>query len=421
MKVLHVVHGYPPSTGGSQILMQELSERLVADYGDEVTVFTTNAYHMESFWTPGLAMMPPGIEAINGVQVRRFPVFNRFSPFRKLLAAFAYRLHLPYSDWLRTLQNGPLIRDMTDAVARSGADVALAAAFPLMHMYYALKGTHRAGIPLVLLGAIHASDSWGYDRNMIYQAIQRADAYIALTPFERDFLVERRIEENKIEVIGPGVDPDAFAGGDGATARERYGWGAAPVVAMMGKQTRRKGFDVLLAAMQHVWATHPDTHLLLAGARTPYSRQIIAMVQGLPSAQRERVTIVGDFAEDEKPDLLSACDIFVLPSGQEAFGIAFIEAWACSRPVIGVRAGPIPSVIDEGKDGILVNYQDADDLAHAILELLAEPERRAQMGKAGQEKVLRQYTWDNMTRRVREVYRKVLSVNPGWPKKRQAP
>lgn len=411
MKILHVVHGYPPSMGGTQILVKQLSERLVADHGDEVTVFTTTAYHVESFWTAGMPMMSPGITAVNGVKIRRFPVFNRFNLLRKLLAGFAYRLHMPCSDWLRTLQTGPIIPNMTRAVARSNADIALAAAFPLMHMYYALKGTRRAGIPLVLLGAIHSSDPWGYDRKMIHRSIQQADAYVALTRFEQDYLIKRGIQPEKIEVIGPGVDADSLARGNGRLARDRYGWGDAPVVAMIAKQTARKRFDVLLTAMKQVWAYFPDSHLLLAGSRTPYSHQITTLIQRLPPEQRERITIVDDFAEDEKPDLLSACDMLVLGSEQEAFGVAFIEAWACEKPVIGVRGGAIPSVIDEGKDGLLVNYGDPQDLARAIRGLLADPQRRAQLGKAGKRKVLRHHTWETVTKRMRALYERTRSTS----------
>jgi glycosyltransferase involved in cell wall biosynthesis len=399
--------------GGSQVLVQQLSERLVAEYGDEVTVFTTTAFHMESFWVPGMPMMSPGTETIDGVQVRRFPVFNRFNLIRKMVSAIAYRLRLPYNDWLRTLQTGPLVFGMTDAIAQSDADVVFATAFPLMHMYYTLKGARRAGMPLVFLGAIHTQDPWGYDREMMYWAVRRADAYIALTGFEHDHLVAAGVEADKITVVGPGVDPHVFAAGDGAAVRQQHGWGEAPVVGMMAKQTARKRFDVLLAAMKRVWTVRPDTHLLLAGARTPYSDEITAVVHHLPPAQRERVAIVDDFAEDEKADLLSACDIFVLPSGQESFGIAFIEAWACGKSVIGVRAGAIPSVIDEGKDGLLVNPRDSDDLAAAITRLLTDPERRARMGEAGRRKVLRRYTWKTMTQRVREVYEEVLSLQVG--------
>ena len=185
MRILHVVHGYPPSTGGSQWLTKNLSEQLVSRYRDAVTVFTTVAYNMEYFWHSNEPAMPAGTEEINGVTVRRFAVFNRLNVLRMLIAGVAYRLRLPYNDLLRTVYNGPLIFGMTQAVANSKADVVFATAFPLMHMYYALAGAQRAGIPIVFLGAIHTADTWGYDRKMIYRAIQQADAYIALTGFER--------------------------------------------------------------------------------------------------------------------------------------------------------------------------------------------------------------------------------------------
>jgi glycosyltransferase involved in cell wall biosynthesis len=182
---------------------------------------------------------------------------------------------------------------------------------------------------------------------------------------------------------------------------------------MIAKQTARKRFDVLLNAMHQVWSQRTDVHLLLAGARTPYSRQVIAMIRQLPPAQRAHVTVVSDFAEDEKADLLAACDIFVLPSEEESFGIAFLEAWACGKPVIGARAGAVTSVIEEDKDGLLVNCRDANNLARAITRLLTDPERRTRMGEAGWRKVLREHTWETVTRRIREVYKRALSLHRG--------
>jgi glycosyltransferase involved in cell wall biosynthesis len=410
MRILHVVHGYPPSFGGSQWLVKNLSERLVSRYADEVTVFTTVAYRMEHFWRSGEPTMPAGTEVVNGVTVRRFAVLNRLNVLRMLIAGAAYRLRLPYNDWLRTIYNGPLIPGLRRAVANSGADVVFATAFPLLHMYYALAGARRAGVPLVFLGAIHTADAWGYDRKMMLRAIRQADAYIAHTTFERDYLVARGVRGERIWVIGAGVDAHALAAADGAAVRKRYGWENAPVVAVVGKQTARKRFDILLEAMRRVWAVRPDAQLLLAGARTSYSRHIEEMVGALPRERRTHTTIVSDFSEEEKPSLLAACDIFALPSGQESFGIAFVEAWACGKPVVGARIGAIPSVIDEGRDGLLVAYQDADDLARAILELLADPSRRVRMGEAGRRKVLENYTWEIVTDQLRAVYTQVISA-----------
>jgi glycosyltransferase involved in cell wall biosynthesis len=409
MKILHVVHGYPPSTGGVQWLVKNLSEQLVLRHRDEVTVFTTVAYNMEHFWRSDEPAMPAGVEEVNRVAVRRFAVFNRLNVLRMLMAGVAYRLRLPYNDWLRTLYNGPLIPGLSQAVARSGAEVVFAAAFPFLHMYNALAGTRCAGIPVVFLGAIHTEDAWSFDREMIYRAIRQADSYIALTPFERDFLVERGVRADRIAVIGPGVEAATFVEADGTAVRERYGLGSAPVVALVAKQTARKRFDMLLEAMRWVWTVRPDVHLLLAGARTSFSRQIEEMVRTLPPDQRAHVAVVSDFPEEEKPSLLAACDIFVLPSGEESFGIAFLDAWACGKPVVGARVGAIPSVIDEGRDGLLVAYQDAGDLARAILELLADPQRRARMGLAGRIKVLKNHTWEIVADRVRAVYLEAIA------------
>ena len=410
MKILHVVHGYPPSMGGSQWLVKNLSEQLVSRHRDEVSVFTTVAYQMEHFWRSGGPAMPAGEEQIDGVTVRRFAVFNRLNLLRMLIAGVAYRLRLPYNDWLRTVYTGPLISGMVPAIANSGAEVVFATAFPLMHMYYALAGARRGGMPIVFLGAIHTADEWGYDRKMMYQAIQESDAYIAHTSYERDYLIERGILPDKIAIIGAGVDAHRFGMADGGPIRRRYKWGEAPVVAAMGKQTARKHFDTLLEAMRRVWTVQPNTRVLIAGARTPYSEKIEEMIEGLPAEQQARVTVLSDFPEEEKPHLLAACDIFALPSGMESFGIAFLEAWACGKPVIGARAGAIPSVIDEGHDGLLFTYRDAGDLARAILEMLADPAGRAQMGAAGRQKVLENYTWEIVTDRVREVYLRVRNA-----------
>ncbi len=407
MKILHVVQAYHPAMGGSEWLIKNFSEHLVSDHDDKVTVFTTTAYKPEAFWRTKGPLMDPGIEQINGVVVRRFQIFNGLQLVRRLLAQGSRRLRLPYNDWLRTIQTGPIILDMTKAIATSGADVVLATAFPFLHMYYALAGAKRAGIPIVLLGSIHTADEWGYDRRMMYQAIQRADAYVALTPFERDFLIGQNIPASQITVIGGGVDFEAFEHADGATIRRRYGWGDDPVVGVMARQSELKRLDILLRAMPNVWAVYPNTHLLIAGARTSYSPQLERIVDELSPAHRAQVTIVSDFQEGEKPNLLAACDLVAHPSGNESFGLALIEAWACGKPVIGVRAGCIPSVIDEGQDGLLVEYLDPHDLGRAIRVLLDDPAHRSAMGAAGREKVRQNYTWEIVTNRLRSLYRQL--------------
>jgi glycosyltransferase involved in cell wall biosynthesis len=409
MKILHVVQAYHPAIGGSEWLTKNLSEQMASRYGDEVTVFTSNAHKPESFWRTRGPLMPPGIETINGVTVRRFKIFNGLRLARRLLAQGSRRLDLPYNDWLRTIQTGPLIPGMTQAIANSGADVVFATAFPFLHMYLALAGARRAGVPAVLLGAIHVADAWDYDRKMMYQAIQRTDAYIAHTTFERDYLIGRGIRADKITVIGAGVEAGACADADGGVVRKRYGWGDDPVVGVLARHSQLKRLDTLLQAMPKVWAALPDVHLLMAGARTSYSPQLDLMIEAFPPEKQAQITVVNDFPEKQKPNLLAACDVIAHPSGNESFGIVFVEAWACGKPVIGARVGSIPSVIDEGQDGLLFKYLDPDSLAQAILRLLDDPSQRSRMGEAGRQKVLRDYTWEIVADRLRAVYAELVS------------
>jgi glycosyltransferase involved in cell wall biosynthesis len=100
--------------------------------------------------------------------------------------------------------------------------------------------------------------------------------------------------------------------------------------------------------------------------------------------------------------------VFVSPSGHESFGITFVEAWAAGKPVIGCRRGAIPSVIDEWRDGLLVAYRNAPQLASAILELLTDARLRERMRQRGKEKVLAQHTWDVAVARFRDAYQKAV-------------
>lgn len=410
MKILHVVQGYTPAMGGTELLIQKISERLVERYGDEVTVFTTNAAkNCSVFWLQSEPTLPVGTEQINGVTIRRFPVFNRLGGTRHRISKFVDWAKLPFSDWFRAFFNGPIVFIMTKEIARFKADMIGVSSFPFLHMHYALKGGALGSKPVVLIGALHPTDAWSFDRPMIYQAIRQANAYIAYTNFEREYLINRGVSTTKITTIGAGVDPNQFAGANGKELREAYGWGDDPVIAFVGQLNKRKGVHHLLAAIPQVWTVYPQAKLLLAGATSTYSDQLRQEVAKLSPHLPNRVVILNDFPEKEKAKIFSAADVVVCPSDEESFGIVFLEAWACRKPVIGMRAGAIPSIISDGVDGLLVMPGNPSELAQVICQVLANPARRIEMGQAGYDKMHDNYTWDIVTDKFREVYAKVTS------------
>lgn len=404
LKVLHVVQGYAPAVGGTERVIQRLSEELVSQYGDEVTVFTSDCYSAEAFPRPKHPSLSPGHETRGGVSIRRFHVVRSLGPVLQPLQDLAFRLRLPLNQYLRTWYAGPIIPGLTDAIRRHPADVVVASSFPLRHMYLALRGARRSGRPCILVGGMHPEDRWGYDRSMIHRAIRKADLYVAYTGFEAEHVVSHGADLEKVEVIGLGVDPEPFDEVDPLAAKEALGLGDHPVVGFIGQLGVHKGVDTLLDAMPAIWARCPETRLVIAGSHTEFAAQIASRVAQYDPESRRKVLLRYDFQEEEKPRLFAALDAFVYPSGYESFGVAFLEAWAAAKPVIGCRRGAVPDVVRDRLDGVLVPFRDAEALAAAALSLLENPEWARGMGLVGRERVRARHTWRSVARRFRASY-----------------
>ncbi|MCL5994595.1 MAG: glycosyltransferase family 4 protein [Chloroflexi bacterium] len=411
MKLLHVVHNYAPAVGGTQWMVQQISERLVAQYDDDVTVFTTVAYNNSYFWDRHQPAMKPGTEWVHGVRVVRFPVFNGLGSLRLNIARVAHKLRLPGEDWARGLFFGPIVPSLTKAVASSGVDLVMASAFPLLHMHDALAGATQARIPCVFLGAIHPVDRWSFDRQMIYTAIHRCTSYIAYTCFEREYLTQKGVEPGKITIIGGGVDPDEYADVDGMLVRRHFNWGERPIIATIAQHVLHKRIDLLIKAMDRVWEFFPQALLLVMGSRTNYSQQLEALVRAYSPEHQKQIIFYDHCTAEEKAQLLAACDVFAMLSSHESFGLVFLEAWASGKPVIGSNVSAIPSVIEHGVDGLLVPYSNVEALAQALIRLLGDPILAKEMGAKGLEKVRTQFSWNTVVRRFRDVYIGAVQMN----------
>lgn len=410
MKVLHVTQGYFPAIGGTEWLMQRVSEELVKQFGDEVTVFTTNCYSGEAFFTPRLPRIPVGREEINGVQVRRFAVQSYISRLFRYFQGIAYFLRLPGNQYLRAFAGGPIIPGLARAIQENKADVVAASSFPLLHMFAALRAAEESNRPCVLIGGLHPQDHWGFDRPMIYQAIRKATYYIAYTDFEAQFVIGKGAAPEKVVPVGVGVDPQPFERVSTCEAKQHLGVDCSqPLIGFIGQIGGFKGADTLVRAMPFVWQLFPNTRLLIAGARTLFSEQLEKLIRRLPEKDQGKIILRYNFANEEKPWLFNAADVIAYPSGYESFGISYLEAWSSRKPVIGCWRGAIPWVVQAGRDGLLVEFQNEQLLAEAINLLLENPKYAQDLGEAGHQKVLNRYTWPEIARRFRQVYQDAVA------------
>jgi glycosyltransferase involved in cell wall biosynthesis len=403
MKILHVTQGYYPSIGGTEWMIQRVSEELVSQFGDEVTVFSTNCYNGEGFLNPKLPRLPVGESVINGVTIRRFPVRSRVSHFLWKLQRIAYLSHLPFNQYLRAWAQGPLVPGLKKSIREFDADVIGSSSFPLMHMFVSLQAARETGRPCIFMGALHPDDDWGFDRAMIYKAIQQSTEYIAYTNYEADYVIRKGADPRRIHVIGLGVDPEPYQCISQTEARLHFGLGEGPIVGYIGQVTGHK-LELLLRAFPLVWEKIPEAILLIAGSRTAYHTKFVSIITSWPKKYRQKLKLIYNFDEREKPWLFSAMDVFAYPSAWESFGLVFLEAWAAKKPVIACSRGAIPCVVNAGRDGLLVNFGNHEMLSEAIILLLNNPDLAHAFGEVGQNKVLNTYTWGQVAQRFRKVY-----------------
>jgi len=404
MKILHVSHMYAPVLGGAEHHLQILSEHLVAR-GHTVTVFVAN---VTSAWDSCRYRCGelPELETLNGVKVVRFDpaggklgkALERWTQHKSGHRALKY---LFGPGGLELLLHGPRMFAVIPQILRCDADIVASVNWfwpPAYHTYLAsrLRRLALVGIPL-----FHTTQPW-CDRAIYRRMLPTCAAIIVNTSHEGQFAQERGA--GKVAVAGVGIDPKAFEVRNGTKIRERYGLGSHPVVGYVGREDPEKGLYEVIKAMRHVWTWNQEVRLLLAGPRFPSSREIEAAMGGFTESQKERIVDIGKFDEGEKASIFEALDVFALPSRAESFGIAYLEAWLCSKPVIGARIAATQCVIEEGMDGLLVDSNDPDDIARAIIRLLSDKDLRERMGRNGHVKTLTQYTWDKVTDRVERVY-----------------
>lgn len=408
-RALLVVHRFWPHPGGSERLFYNVARRL-AGKGLEVTIFTTDAWHPESYHSPRKQRLRAGLETHEGLTIRRFRVRNIPLQF-KVLRVMSW---LPV-EVVRLLSGSPyvLVPGYLHEVFRNRPrfDIVIAGVLPYTHLIYPaawLARLHRIPwvcVPLAHTGVAGVGPSPGYLTAPQLRLLKEADAVVTATDVESRALEARGLNPSKIHRVGVGIDPEDFAGGEARRFRERFGLDG-PLVLQVSTLSRAKGAIDLLEAMKLLWSARSDARLVLIG---PSMRDFEKELSSQPEHVRERILMLGMTDEATKKDAFAACDVFVMASSADSFGTVYLEAWLYGKPVIGAEAGGVPEVVSQGRDGLLVKFGRHVELADAISKLLADAELRRRLGEAGRRKVLDEYTWDAVFGRLARVIDPLLA------------
>jgi len=198
-----------------------------------------------------------------------------------------------------------------------------------------------------------------------------------------------------------GVPPDA-------RSQVRSSLGLAddvPLIMAVGDVVPRKGMLHLVEAMPAILASAPETRLLIVGST--WQREYVSQVESTADRLGVDSRILWLGHRDDVHQLLAASDVSVLASLEESLPLAILEAMAAGLPVVATTAGGIPECVVHDETGKLVPPGDANALAEAIVEVLADPQLRADFGQAGRRRVLDNFSADSQTALIEGVFQQV--------------
>ena len=417
MRILHVIHRYWPALGGAELYVANISRRLVSN-GCQVTVATTDALDFELFWSPHARRVSCNATWVDGIRVMRFPVEHiplsclAFPALRRLIWALSRMATIP-SAWLNRLARlTPRTPELFRWLATTQEQFDLVAGITITFeglIEAARRFARRQRRPFVVYPLTHlgAGPQPGTDavsrfytmRHQI-EAVLNSDFLIAINSDEAAFYRQRGMPSERIAVVEPGVDLAELKGGSRERFRRRYGL-QGPIVGVLSAMAFDKGVPHVVEAIRRLWRDGVHVHLVLAGAVLTQFKRYLA---GLPAEDRNRLLVLGQIDHQTKLDLLDAIDLLALPSRTDAFGIVYLEAWAYAKPVIAARTWGVRTVVEHGRDGLLVPFGDIRALSEAIQQLLENAVLRRQLGEAGYRKVVTRYTWDRLYPRIGEIY-----------------
>ena len=216
---------------------------------------------------------------------------------------------------------------------------------------------------------------------------------VSARQIQRDF----GVDSERIRMVANGVDTDLFCPDPEITRSDHE------ILCVGRASDPNKGIGTLIDALARL----PDRVTLTLVDNDHPDSSARQRARALGCADRLHVT--GRIERERLVDAYRRAALVVVPSRYEGFGLPAVEAMACGAPVVACAAGALPEVISTGGGGLLVARDDPQALADGISELLADPQRRAQLGQTGRARIVETYAWPRVANRTATAYAQIIS------------
>ncbi len=227
------------------------------------------------------------------------------------------------------------------------------------------------GVPYVLIA--HGIDAWRLNSRSRQKALQKADLALAVSRYTRDCLVrEIGLDAQRVQVLPNTFSPERFTIGP-KSPRLLHKYGLTPqtpvilTVCRLAGAERYKGYDQMIKALPQILREVPNARYLLVGTG-PDRPRIERLVARL--GVQDAIVFAGFVPDEELSEHYNLCDLFAMPSKAEGFGIVYLEALACGKPVLAGNKDGSRDAVNDGELGLLVDPDDTAAIASEIIRVL---------------------------------------------------
>lgn len=216
-------------------------------------------------------------------------------------------------------------------------------------------------------------ECWDIDKPIIKKALQSADRIFSISDYTRDRLFqEQGLDPSKVSLLPCTFDPNRFQ----ISPRpiyllEKYVLRSDQriilTVTRLAEAEQYKGYDKIIEALPQIRQAIPNIHYIIIGKGSdrPRIEQLITKLN-----LQDCVTLAGFISDEQLCDYYNLCDVFAMPSKREGFGIVYLEALACGKPVLGGNQDGAVDALCQGKLGALVNPDCVDEIAEVLIKIL---------------------------------------------------
>lgn len=260
----------------------------------------------------------------------------------------------------------------------------------------------RGRLGVLAHGTEIAPERNGLRRHVMRHVFKQADVVVANSRFTRDLLAQAGVRRN-VAIVHPGIDDDPIT-----PARA-----TRPTILSVGRLIPRKGFDKIIEALPAVLKRFPNAIYEIVGTgRQRGELEALARQCGV----KEHVAFLGGVDDAQVRAAYSRAWCFALPvraigSDVEGFGMVYLEAALACLPAIGGRGSGAEDAIAADETGLLVDGTSTEEVAEAILTLLADPQRAAAMGLRARERAREHFTWRNTAAGIAQLMNGSASIN----------